>query len=155
MPPEPSTHAYAPQLVLEPGCEQNPVASHNVFVAVPPAQDAEQGVLCDACLQACEVPVQPPGVQIVLVPAGQTLRGSWPPGTSEQVPFDEDRAQYWHVPVQPVSQQTPSTQWAAPSVPFWQSLFAAQTEPSGFFPHELPVQTFPAEHWLPPLVQLP
>jgi hypothetical protein len=35
-------------------------------------------------------------------------------------------------------------------VPFWQSVLVEQALPSGFLPHELPVQTFPAEHSLPP-----
>lgn len=49
-----------------------------------------------------------------------------------------------------VSQQTPSTQWAMLSVPFWQSAAVEQFDPSGFFPHEVPLQKLPLEHWALP-----
>jgi hypothetical protein len=150
VPPPLTMHAYAPHDVLPAAWLQLPAPSQVVLAAVELAHDAEHGVFCAACLHACAVPLQPPGVQIVLLPAGQTPRGSLPPGTSEHVPFDADSAQYWQVPLHAVSQQTPSTQCGLASLPFWQSLLVEHIDPSGFLPHELPLQTLPAEHSVPP-----
>jgi hypothetical protein len=116
------------------------------LTAVLFAHDPEQAVFWAACLHAWVVPVQPPGVQTVLLPAGQTPRGSVPAGANEHLPFDAESAQYWHVPVHPVSQHTLSTQWGLPSVPFWQSASVVQVDPSGFFPHDVPLQKLPPEH---------
>ena len=135
---------------------QVPVELQVVFDGTLLAQLPAQAVPDVANRQVCAVPEHPPGAHTTSFPdpAAQTLRGSCPVGTSEQVPFDADSAQYWHVPLHAVEQQTPSTQCALASVPFWHSLLVVQVEPIGFLPHELPVQTLPAEHSAPPLVHV-
>jgi len=152
VPPPPTEQTYAPQALPIEFTLQLPVALQVVFEGALLTQAPAHGVPDVANRQAWAVPLQPPGVQAASFPepAGHTERGSCPVGTSEQVPFDVPSAQYWQVPAQAVSQHTPSTQCGLESVPFWQSALVVHIEPSGFFPHEVPLQTFPAEHWFPP-----
>jgi hypothetical protein len=64
-------------------------------------------------------------------------RGALPAGTNVQVPGDPWVLQDWHLSVQAVVQQTPSTQ-----KPLWQSLAQPQLSP-GFF-----VPPASALHWI-------
>src|SRR5205807_348850 len=59
----------------------------------------------------------------------QLPRGSAPDGTSEQAPSDPVTLQLRQVPLQALSQQTPSTQKPLP-----QSVSSVQTAPFGFLP---------------------
>jgi hypothetical protein len=72
-----------------------------------------------------------------------------PVATFMHEPMVPDSAQDLHALVHAVAQQTP---WA--QLPEMHSIRSEQKAPLGFFPHELPVQTLPAEQFAS-TVQLP
>jgi hypothetical protein len=71
------------------------------------------------------------------------LVSSSPGGTGEQVPTDPVTAQLWQVPVQALSQQTPSAQKLVTHSEPW-----VQGAPTAFLPQRLLRQVLPVVHWV-------
>jgi hypothetical protein len=81
--------------------------------------------------------------QLMLPLSEQSVAGSGPEATAVHCPIEPVIAQEWHAPLQAVAQQTPCAQICeAHSEP------AEQNAPSGFGPHDVPVQTLVPEQAL-------
>src|SRR5262245_33333864 len=139
------THSLLPEQVVR----QSPPAPHTkgaqgredpaMHVPTPSQVDASRRVepvqlpaaqtVPWAYLRQAPAPSHMPSLpQLVAPSSAQSLAGSVPAGTGEQVPNLPAMLQAWQAPVQAVSQQTPSTQ-----MPLAHSPGAVQSAPIDFF----------------------
>ena len=146
----PSAHKKGAQVMGAP-LTQLPVPSHTLGgIRLATEQAPSRQMVPAANFEHPPWPLQTPLCpQVSDNSRSQTLCGSvWPTGTGVHWPIRPTSLQLTHAPVQPTLQQIPSAQ-----KPDSHSAVAAQTAPSGFFPHWPALQASPAHcpsvlHWL-------
>jgi hypothetical protein len=118
-------HWYAPHDVVTPALHVPAPSQVEAACIVALEQLGAWQTLPAAYLRQPPAPSQKPSVpQVEAGEAEQSLRGLVPGSANAHVPRLFVAAQVWQVPVQAVSQQTPSTQW-----PLVQSPAPAQAVP--------------------------
>jgi hypothetical protein len=131
--------AYGKQVWLAGGMHWPAALQVDGGVYAPPAQDSEAQTVSGGYFRQAPAPSHFPSVAQEAAP----LSWHWPCGspapfpTFVQCPSAICSAQLWQAPPQALSQQTPSTHCLD-----WHCAAAVQAEPSGFSPHDPPMQLF-------------
>src|SRR5262249_32535636 len=123
-------HLYGSHCCWVPGVQTPAPSQRPASVAVEPEQVGAMHTVPETYRRQPPLPSQVPSVLQVDAPlSAHWPRGSWPAGTSVQLPSLPGTAQLLQVPVQVVLQQTPC--WQMPEL---QSSVLAHLPPSGRLP---------------------